>query len=149
MKIIFLYLIIITLFYSCESKIKKSIDKTFSDGKPAKISYLDTTNEKNDTISKEEFWANGNRRIQGGFKDNLRDGEWTYWFENGNVWSKGSFKKGLSEGKFDVYNEDGSRYMQSSYKSGKPDGIWIFFDKNKKKKEVYFVNGKIIKQVDF
>ncbi len=149
MKFIFLVLIPITLFYSCESRLKKSIDKTFSDGKPAKISYLDTINGKNDTIRKVEFWSNGNRRIEGDYKNNLREGEWTYWYENGNVWSKGTFTNGLSNGKFDVYNEDGSRYMQSSYKNGEPDGYWTFFDKNKKKKEVYFDNGKVIKQVDF
>jgi len=149
MKIIYLVLISVAILSSCESKYKKCVEKYFSDGKPGKIYYLDTLNGKNDTISKVEYWSNGNRRIEGGYKNNLRDGEWTYWFENGKVWSRGSFKDGLSNGKFEVYNEDGTRYMQSSYKSGQPDGCWTFFDKNKKQKEVYFEGGKIVRQIDF
>jgi antitoxin component YwqK of YwqJK toxin-antitoxin module len=149
MKILLLILVSIALFTGCDSRYKKSIDKTFSDGKPAKISVMDTVDGRNDTISKVEYWPNGNRRIEGGYKNNLRDGEWTYWFENGKVWSKGSFKDGLSEGKFQIYNEDGTRYLESSYKMGKPDGCWTFFDKNKKKKEVYFENNKMLRQVDY
>jgi len=55
----------------------------------------------------------------------------------------------LSDGQFNIFNEDGSKYMQSNYKNGVPDGCWTFFNNNIKKKEVYFKDGKSIKEVNF
>ncbi|MBI5542117.1 MAG: hypothetical protein HY951_18820 [Bacteroidia bacterium] len=148
-KYIFLIVIAFT-FSSCGGrKGVEKIDATYSNGKPAKISFVDTSNGKSDTLSKLEYYSNGNKKFEGSLKDNVRDGKWTYWFENGKVWSEGTFRNGKSDGVFNVYNEDGTKYMQSCYKNGIPDGCWTFFDKNKKKKEVYFKDDKIIKQIDF
>jgi antitoxin component YwqK of YwqJK toxin-antitoxin module len=149
MKTFIIVSVSLVLFYSCGNNLKKSIDASYADGSPAKISYFDETKGKMDTVKKEEFYKNGQKKIEGGFKNNLRDGIWTYWYENGKIWSQGTFKSGLSDGKFDIYKEDGSKYMQSCYKNGKPDGCWTFFDKDKKKKEVYFRNDSIVKQIDF
>lgn len=149
MKNLIVISILLILVFACGNNLKKSIDATFADGKPSKISYLDESNGKTDTVRKEEFYINGQKKVEGGFKNNLRDGLWTYWHENGKIWSQGTFKDGLSHGKFDIYKEDGSRYMQSCYKNGKPDGIWTFYDKDKKKKEVYFENDSIVKQIDY
>lgn len=148
MKWVLLIVFAVILFTACDSGIKKSTT-TYSDGKPLRISFVDTTDGKSDTVRIEEYWPNGNKRIAGSYKNNKREGEWTYWFENGNVWSKGYFMDGLSHGKFDIYKDDGSRYLQSSYKKGIPHGCWTFFDKNLKKKEVYFENDSIVKQIDY
>lgn len=148
MKQIFLAFLFLTFLCACETELKKSVEN-YPDGKILKISYIDTTLGKSDTIRKVEYWPNGNKRIEGSYKNNKREGDWTYWYEKGIVWSKGSFKDGLSNGKFDIYKEDGSRYMQSSYTNGIPDGCWTFFDKNKKIKEVYFDNDSIVKQISY
>lgn len=136
------------VIFSCDRKGAKIINASFSNGNPAKICWVDTTNGLKDTISKIEYYSNGNKKIEGTYKNNLRDGKWTYWFENGKVWSEGTFRKGQSDGVFNVNNEDGTKYMQSCYKNGIPDGCWSFFDKNIKKKEVYFKDNKIIKQIN-
>jgi len=149
MKTVIIISISLALLYACGNNLKKNIDASFADGKPSKISYINDANGKTDTVRKEEFYKNGQKKVEGGFKNNMRDGVWTYWYENGKVWSKGSFKNGLSDGKFDIFNEDGSKYMQSCYKNGKPDGCWTFFNKDKKKKEVYFENDSMVKQVEF
>jgi len=148
MKSVFIFFISILVLTSCEPNYKKSVEN-YTDGKVSKVCLIDTTDGKTDTIHTEEYWPNGNKRIQGGFESNKREGEWIYWFENGKVWSKGSFNKGLSNGKFDIYNEDGSRYMQSSYSNGKADGCWTFFEKDIKTKEVYFKNDSLVKQIVF
>jgi antitoxin component YwqK of YwqJK toxin-antitoxin module len=149
MKNIFIILSLVILAFSCEPKGVEKVDATYENGKPAKVSWVDTTNGKSDTLKKVEYYPNGNKKVEGSFKENLRDGKWTFWFKDGKVWSEGSFKKGKSEGFFNVFNEDGTKYMQSCYKNGIPDGCWTFFEKNIKKKEVYFKEDKIIKQVDF
>jgi antitoxin component YwqK of YwqJK toxin-antitoxin module len=162
MKLFNIISISLVLLYACgnnlsksndvtidNSNLKRNVDASYADGSPAKISYLQETNGKMDTVKKEEFYLNGQKKIEGSLKNNLREGVWTYWYENGKIWSKGTFKNGVSDGKFDIYKDDGSKYMQSCYKNGKPDGCWTFFDKDIKKKEVYFKNDSIIKQIDF
>lgn len=149
MKSILIPAVLMFLLASCGEELKKSVDATFANGTPAKISYLNIENGVTDTVKKEEFYDNGQKKVEGSLKNNKRDGTWTYWYKNGKVWSTGTFKEGLSDGKFDIFNEDGSKYMQSCYKSGKPDGCWTMFDKNIKKKEVYFKNDSIVKQIDF
>ena len=149
MKPILLLTIFVFLLASCGNNLKKSIDASYADGTPAKISYLEEKNGVTDTVKKEEFYDNGKKKVEGSLKNNKRDGTWTYWHKNGKVWSQGTFKDGLSHGTFNIFHEDGSKYMQSCYKNGKPDGVWTFFDKNVKKKEVYFKNDSIIKQIDF
>jgi len=134
---------------SCKNNSVQSVDAKFSDGKPAKVSWVNKENGKNDTIRKLEYYPNGNKKVEGTLKENLRDGRWTYWYENGKIWSEGTFSRGKSNGVFNIFNKDGTKYMQSYYKNGKPDGCWTFFDKNRKKKEVYYKNNNKVKEVDF
>lgn len=146
---LFLFSIICCTLLSCNNNSVQSIDAKFPDGKPAKVSWINKENGKNDTIKKLEYYSNGNKKTEGGIKNNIKEGRWKYWYENGNLWSEGNFKKGLSEGKFNIYNDDGTKYMQSNYKKGIPDGCWTFFKNNKKQKEIYFKNGKTIKEINF
>ncbi len=149
MKKSLFFLIIASVLFSCEKKGVEKLDASYDNGKPARVSWVDTTAGKSDTLRKLEYYPNGKKKVEGAFKENLRDGKWTYWFQDGKIWSEGTFRKGKSDGVFNVFNEDGTKYMQSCYKNGVPDGCWIFFDKNKKKKEVYFKENKVIKEVNF
>ncbi|NCO55450.1 MAG: hypothetical protein COS14_13080 [Bacteroidetes bacterium CG02_land_8_20_14_3_00_31_25] len=144
-----IFILIIVSLLSCNNNTVQSVDAKFPDGKPAKVSWIKQENGKNDTIKRLEYYSNGKKKIEGEVKNGKRSGKWTYWFENGNIWSEGSFINGLSDGQFNIFNEDGSKYMQSNYKNGVPDGCWTFFNNNIKKKEVYFKDGKSIKEVNF
>ncbi|HOT88789.1 MAG TPA: hypothetical protein PL028_04550, partial [Bacteroidales bacterium] len=42
-------------------------------------------NSKNQVSGKE------NKKSEGTFKDSLKDGKWTYWYENGNKLSEGEY----------------------------------------------------------
>lgn len=146
---LFLISVICCVLLSCNNNSVQSIDAKFPDGKPAKVSWIKQESGKNDTIKRLEYYQNGNKKIEGGLKNNIREGKWTYWYDDGKVWSEGTFKNGLSDGTFNIFNKDGSKYMQSNYKNGVPDGCWTFFNNNMKKKEVYFKDGKSIKEVNF
>ncbi len=149
MKIKLLVFIIFIFILSCKSDKYLKIERKDADGKLLFTCLIDTTNNKNDTIEKTEYYPNGNIRIKGTYKNNLRDSVWEYYFENGKLWSTGTFKNGKSNGIFTIYNKDGSIYMKSSYKNGKPDGKWSFYQNNKIIKEVYFSNDSIVKAINY
>lgn len=149
MKYTFFSLFVMLFLFACQPQGTVKIKETYPDGQLLKEIILDTTENKNDTLEKTEYYPNGNIKIKGTYKNNLRHGEWQYFYKNGQLWSKGTFINGKSNGKFIIYEEDGKLFMQSSYKNGIPDGLWVFYEKGKKKKEVLFKNDSIIKETNF
>lgn len=147
---IIVYTIIGFIFLiACQQNGKIKCKETYPNGQLMKEYIIDTTEQKHDTIEKTEYYPNGNIKVKGTYKNNLRHGEWQYFHKNGQIWSKGTFYEGKSNGIFNIYEEDGKLFMQSSYKQGIPDGLWIFYKNGKKKKEVLFKNDSIIKETDF
>lgn len=146
MKYWYIFLLF-TIFFGCKSDKYLKVEQKNPDGTLLFTCLIDTTNNKQDTLEKTDYYPNGNIRIKGTYKNNLRDGLWEYYFENGKIWSTGTFKNGKSDGIFTIYNKDGSLFMKSSYKNGKPDGKWQFYENNKLKKEVYFSNDSIVKEI--
>lgn len=136
------------LSVSCETETEPVTLNRHYDGSPSKISYVNKKN-RSDTLKTVEFYRNGNKKIEGKLKNNLRHGKWIYWYENGNKWSEGNFKNGLSNGRFEVYNSDGTRMLSSGYSNGEPDGLWIFFENNKKKKEVLYRNNTVVSSREY
>jgi len=139
------YFVAFLILISCKENVVKKVDKYHMNGNPSIVNYYSDT-AKVKTI---EYYANGSKKLEGGFKNGYRNGEWSYWYENGNLWSKGKFERGKSNGVFNVYNEDGSRKLESSYKNGSPNGKWTFFSNNVKVKEVYYSDGVIINEIDY
>jgi antitoxin component YwqK of YwqJK toxin-antitoxin module len=144
-----IFIFVIVLIFGCSNNKTETIKEYYPNKKIFKEYTLDTSSNKRDTIEKTEYYPNGNIKVHGSYKNNLRDGLWEYYHPNGKLWSKGNFKEGKSEGIFTIYNEDGTLFMQSSYKNGKPDGKWIFYDKGKKKKEIIFANDSIIQETNY
>ncbi len=149
MKRRIIFFCLISLAWSCSQSPYMKVEQTSADGKLLFTCLIDTMGGKSDTIEKTEYYPNGQIRVKGTYKNNLRDGEWTYFFENGNIWSKGTFKQGKSDGIFTIYNKDGSLFMKSSYKMGKPNGKWQFYENNNLKREVYFSNDSIVKEINY
>ncbi len=145
----FFFIITYCTLLSCNNNSVQNIDAKFPDGKPAIVSWINQEDGKSDTIKRLEYYQNGSKKTEGGLKNNVRDGKWTYWYDDGKIWSEGTFKNGKSDGTFNIFNKDGSKYMQSNYKNGIPEGCWTFFNNNVKKKEVYFKEGKTIKEISF
>jgi antitoxin component YwqK of YwqJK toxin-antitoxin module len=89
---------------------------------------------------KDTFWfANGQKRNEYYFNNNIPDGKWTNWFENGQQSGEGNFKDGT--GTNIVYFENG----QISYSANFKDGVGFYsgFHKNGQiKYKNHFKDGK-------
>ena len=135
----------VMLMISCKNEPKEIVKSSHFNGKPKVVEYI---GDDSTIIKTVEFYANGQKKIEGSFKSGKRHGEWSYWYENGKLWSRGSFVDGKSEGRFLSYDENGLLFQESFYKNGIPFGKWAFYKNDKRVKEVYYENGVVINEVD-
>jgi antitoxin component YwqK of YwqJK toxin-antitoxin module len=73
----------------------------------------------------EEFRSDGKTpHAVGTFKNDHRDGKWTYYHPNGKVAKEVIYVDGKLNGSWTHFGEDGSKNLDATYKDGKRDGVW-------------------------
>ena len=70
-------------------------------------------------------YDNGQVKVDGGFKEGLRQGEFIFYYENGQVKSNENYKDGKLHGEGIKYYEDGQVELDLNYKDGKLHGEYI------------------------
>ena len=65
----------------------------------------------------DQWYENGQKGIEGTYKDGLEFGLWTYFYENGQKQIEGIYKDWEKVGKWTYYNEDGSIKEVKEYPS--------------------------------
>jgi len=121
-------LLVLALLVSCSRPTVKK--ENYEDGTiKSELTYR-KIDGKEQLIKEIRFHPNGNKYIEGEYKDDLRDGLWASYFEDGKLWSEGVFVKGESHGKRIVYHPNGQKYYEGNFTMGKRTGIWIFWDED-------------------
>ena len=133
--VLFLSLFIII---SC-SREKRVVEQSYPDGSPKKVCIYTGRGENKQLLRETTYYPKGKRQMDGTYKNNLRDGQWIYWYENGFKWSEGSFREGKNEGKRLTYFENGKLRYEAYYKEGVRVGKWKFFDEK----------GKLIQEINY
>lgn len=75
-----------------------------------------------------EWWDNGNKKLEGNFKENKHAGEWTFYDNDGLITKKGFFRKGLREGKWTFYRKKGIRLGVFNYSNDLRNGPFELFN---------------------
>ena len=70
------------------------------------------------------FRDNGDRMIEGYFKDGKQTGKWTLWYENGRKKSIDHYKNGVQDGEHIGWYTNGQMAAKGMYKNGQKDGVW-------------------------
>ena len=83
--------------------------------------------------------ANGQKKQQGEYKNNLPVGNGVWWYENGQKRLQGSFKKGKKDGRWVWWYENGQKRSQGEYTNGHPVGRWAWWK----------VDGKVAQSANF
>lgn len=79
----------------------------------------------------EEYRSDGKTpHAVGQFKNNHRDGKWTYYHPNGKVAKEVNYVDGLLDGSWSHFVEDGSKTLDATYKRGKRHGTWTNYAKS-------------------
>ena len=88
---------------------------------------------------------NGQKSMEGNYKDGKEDGLWVWWYENGQKEAEINWKNGKQDGLHLNWYENGQKAAEGNNKDGKLDGPSVMWHKNgQKKSEANFKNGKLI-----
>lgn len=91
-----------------------------------------------------EFYPNGNKFIEGQYRQGRQDGEWSYYFENEQLNRKITYQSGRLHGQWDNFRADGTLAAKRSYENGLRHGVWQTYDAAGKQilQEENYVKGK-------
>lgn len=131
-------LLILFGLWSCDNT-NSVVEAKYPDQSPKVIKTYKGKGDDKILLSEKTYYPGNKIQMEGTFKENHRDGKWTYWYSNGKPWSEGYFKDGKADGQRITYYENGQVYYRGLYKDDKRVGKWQFYDEA----------GKLIKEVDF
>lgn len=137
MKKILLISILALFTFSCGQK--KVVEATYENGNPRVVKYYHK--KAGELVLDREivYYENKQKKMEGGYKDLQRDGDWKAWYEDGTVWSEGEYKQGKRNGIGIAYHPNGKKYIEGMYRDDMRVGKWSFFD----------TTGVLIKEVNF
>jgi len=101
-------------------------------------------------ISKQEKWMeakawfpNKNPNYTGFYKNELKDGDWKYYFDNGKVKEEGPYKDSKKQGHWISWTPYGFKDMEGDYINERPNGLWTYYyETGVKSMEQNFKDGK-------
>ena len=100
--------IVVLLFSVGVSQQHHKVIETYDNGNIESITYHEETRTKLEKVKYVKFYDDGQKKIEGTYKNGRKGGLWTKWYKNGKKWEKGTMKEGIEVGKWIYYNENGS-----------------------------------------
>jgi hypothetical protein len=152
------YILLIVIYClgptSCSSpasgQMERYLDAGFSEVEKYKAYYSETLKPANGKYAYQLKLADGQVIQEGYFeseREEIKTGEWTYFFKNGQVKQNGNFSEDEKTGEWTLYRKNGSVNAKGPYEKGQRNGEWIFYhDNGQEAGEVTFFNNTIIKQ---
>jgi antitoxin component YwqK of YwqJK toxin-antitoxin module len=86
-----------------------------------------------------EYFATGEKRAEGEYKNGKREGEWTFYHRSGKTEQVGKYQNGLPQGKWQWFYENGRLHREEFYRRGREDGTSVEYDEE----------GKVITQGEY
>ena len=78
-----------------------------------------------------EYWNLKTKKSEGNYKNNKKDGKFTYWYDNGAKYAEGEYKNDLMKGKWSYFYKDGKKWKEVYI-----DSLFIsWYNKGQKEKE--------------
>lgn len=139
MNLKYLPLLFILVFFAGCNREEKIVEESYPDGSPKRVCLYKGKGENREMIRETTFYPNKQMQMDGGYKNNKREGVWKYWYENGKPWSEGFYVNGKSEGKRTTYFENGKIRYVGNYREDMRVGKWQFFDET----------GRMLSEVDY
>lgn len=137
-RILFLTGIVLFMISCTPKKPYESIEEVYPDGTKKLVQYFET-DTKEVLLSEIHYYDDGQKKMEGSFKNDKRDGLWSYWYDDGKLWSQGNYKEGIDHGLKTVWHENGQKYYEGMMTDKKRTGIWKFWNNE----------GTFIKEIDY
>ena len=114
------------------------VDEFYENGSSKSVNYFAAIDQSK-LLKKELFYESGNLKLIGNYKDNLKHGQWVYYYENGIVSNEDWFIKGMLHGRSSSSYKNGKLRSNGFYQIGERVREWTWFDES----------GQLIKRIDF
>ena len=102
-----------------------------------------------------DLYENGQKKLEGRYRNGLKNGKWTWWNRDGSIVKRGTYKNQLMNGLWQFYFSNGNLKGKGQYRDGNgtnrgDTGIsrhgrhskWTFwYDSGQKESEITFKNG--------
>ncbi len=137
MNRILLFTFLVAVTSGCSRK--EVVESAYENGNPKVVKYYHKKGSALVLDREVMFYENKEKRIEGEYKNNLRNGIWKAWYEDGTIWSKGEYKDGKRNGEAISYHPNGIKYIEGMYRDDIRVGAWCFYD----------TTGILTKEVDF
>lgn len=121
-------LFLILILSGCNGKRTQEVTEKYPDGTPKVIEHYNLIDGSKVLYKLEEFYDNGEERIEGFFRDGERHGRWTGWHDNGKLWTVADYRQGKLHGKQTVYYPDGKKFYEGRFEDGIRKGKWRFWN---------------------
>jgi antitoxin component YwqK of YwqJK toxin-antitoxin module len=123
MKRLFLIVLPLLLIVGCSElegqQLIPDITERYSNGGIKSIYYHKKTRNGIEKVKYEEYYYNGQKKIEKTFKDDETYGLVTNWYENGQKKKEYTYKDGEFVGLYTRWNENGQKWIEENYKDGK------------------------------
>jgi len=133
------FCILSILLFSCQKKKVEVIEEVYENKAPRLVRYYDENDGKKILVSEKSFYPDSKLQLEGSYKNDKRNGTWTFYYQNGNKWSEAEYKDGVNDGKSFTWFENGNKRYEGQYKDGKQTGKWKFWDEK----------GTFVKEVNY
>ena len=105
---------------------------------------LETTYKDGIKYGRETYWyESGKKASEGFYENNELEGTLIHWYENGKKASAGFYEDNKLEGVLTAWNEDGLLESEQEYKNGILNGKSIFYEDGVRVTEYFLENGEI------
>ncbi len=73
------------------------------------------------------WYPNGQRQIEGEYRNDVQVGKFTWWYANGQKALEGAYVDGEQQGKWVWWHENGQKSVQGEYAKGDPTRHWTWW----------------------
>jgi len=116
-------------------KVREEIRERHSNGQKSYVEFFIGEGSSEEKIKLESYYENGQKKSEGTYKDDKKDGLWTWWYDDGTK-REGTYKDGKEDGLWSYWYENGQKWEEVTYKDGKANGLWIEWYENGQKKSI-------------
>jgi len=113
-KLIYLLLAITTLS-ACTGEIKEITEK-YPDGSTKVVTYFKKDKDTKIKVREIGYYQSQKEMYKGAFKNEIRTGIWSYWYENGKQFAETEITHSFATQSWKILKPDQTPYIETSYK---------------------------------
>ena len=81
-----------------------------------------------------DLYDNGQKKLNGRYRNGIKNGKWTWWNMDGQKKDEFTWKDGKVDGTWKWYSSNGTKMKEGNWKDSKLDGLWTEWYENGRKK---------------